>query len=51
MIAEVADVDLLFVQVKGNFLLFPQEKARKTGPVRCRERLGGLLKFYHRVAA
>ena len=38
-------------QGKGNLLLFPQEEARKTGPVRCRERLGGLLKFYHRVAA
>jgi len=38
-------------QGKGNLLLFPQEKACKTGPVRCRERLGGLLKFYHRVAA
>jgi hypothetical protein len=22
-----------------------------TGPVRCRERLGGLLKFYYRAAA
>ena len=38
-------------QGKGNLLLFPQEEARKTGPVRCRERLGGLLKFYHRAAA
>ena len=38
-------------QGKGNLLLFPQEETRKTGPVRCRERLGGLLKFYHRAAA
>ncbi len=38
-------------QGKGNLLLFPQEEARKNGPVRCRERLGGLLKFYHRAAA
>lgn len=38
-------------QGKGNLLLFPQEEARKTGPVRCRERLGGLLKFYLRAAA
>ena len=37
-------------QGKGNLLLFPREDARKTGPVRCRERLGGLLKFYHRAA-
>jgi hypothetical protein len=38
-------------QGKGNLLLFPLEGVRKTGPVRCRERLGGLLKFYHREAA
>ncbi len=38
-------------QGKGNLLVFPQEDARKNGPVRCRERLGGLLKFYHRAAA
>ena len=31
-------------QGKDTLLLFPQEEARKTGPVRCRERLGGLLK-------
>ena len=36
---------------KDNLLLFPQEEGRRTGPVRCRERLGGLLKFYHRAAA
>ncbi len=36
---------------KGNLLLFPREEVGKTGPVRCRERLGGLLKFYHRAAA
>jgi hypothetical protein len=38
-------------QGQGNLLLFPEEEARKNGPVRCRERLGGLLKFYHRAAA
>lgn len=38
-------------QGQGNLLLFPEEEARKTGPVRCRQRLGGLLKFYHRAAA
>ena len=38
-------------QGKGNLLLFPQEEARKTGPVRYRERLGGLLKCYHRAVA
>ena len=37
-------------QGKDNLLLFPQE-GRHTGPMRCRERLGGLLKFYHRAAA
>ena len=38
-------------QGRDNLLLFPQEEAPQTGPVRCRERLGGLLKFYHRAAA
>ncbi len=38
-------------QGKDNLLLFPREEVRKTGPVRCRERIGGLLKFYHRAAA
>ena len=38
-------------QGKNNLLLFPRGGIGRTGPVRCRERLGGLLKFYHRVAA
>ncbi len=38
-------------QGTGNLLLFPSEEIDRTGPVRCRERLGGLLKFYHRAAA
>ena len=41
-------------QGKGNVLLFPsaaQAKNRADGPVGCRERLGGLLKYYHREAA
>lgn len=38
-------------QGKGNLLLFPQEPtARTEGRIRCRRRLGGLLKFYHREA-
>jgi hypothetical protein len=40
-------------QGKGNVLLFPpasQDKAH-AGPVRCRERLGGLLQYYERDAA
>ena len=40
-------------QGKGNVLLFPpasQDKAH-AGPLRCRERLGGLLKYYERDAA
>jgi hypothetical protein len=35
-------------------LLFPQhasDRRPRDGPVICRERLGGLLKFYHRKAA
>jgi putative transposase len=39
-------------QGKGNVLLFPRENDRqREGPVRCRERLGGLLRYYHREAA
>ena len=40
-------------QGKGNRILFPSqtEARRNTGAVRCRERLGGLLKYYEREAA
>jgi hypothetical protein len=39
-------------QDKGNVLLFPQAiKTRRENPVQCRERLGGLLRYYHREAA
>ena len=39
-------------QGKGNVLLFPRVADRqREGPVRCRERLGGLLRYYHREAA
>ena len=39
-------------QGKGNILLFPQPEARqREGPIECRERLGGLLRYYHRQAA
>jgi hypothetical protein len=41
-------------QGKGNVLLFPtatQTKNRVDGSVRCKERLGGLLEYYHREAA
>jgi putative transposase len=39
-------------QAKGNVLLFPRANDRqREGPVRCRERLGGLLRYYHREAA
>ena len=41
-------------QGKGNVILFPttdQAVLGRAGPVRCRERLGGLLKYYHREAA
>ena len=39
-------------QGKGNVLLFPAagERSREKGPVICRERLGGLLKYYARAA-
>jgi len=41
-------------QGKGNVLLFPaatQAKNRVDGSVGCKERLGGLLEYYHRDAA
>jgi hypothetical protein len=39
-------------QGKGNVLLFPRDKAvDPEGPVQCRERLAGLLRYYHREAA
>jgi hypothetical protein len=40
-------------QGKGNVLLFPSTShdAGQEEPIRCRERLGGLLKYYHRTAA
>ena len=40
-------------QGKGNVLLFPAENdggSRRQGAIRCRERLGGLLKYYSRAA-
>jgi putative transposase len=39
-------------QGKGNILLFPQKTdLGRQGCLRCRERLGGLLRYYHRQAA
>jgi putative transposase len=40
-------------QGKGNVLLFPTSRTdeSRTGPIHCRERLGGLLKYYTREAA
>jgi transposase InsO family protein len=39
-------------QGKGNILLFPRDTDRnREGPVRCREQLGGLLRYYHQEAA
>ena len=35
----------------GNTLLAPKTTVIGTGPIECRERLGGLLKFYYREAA
>jgi putative transposase len=40
-------------QGKGNILLLPSfsQGSEGEGPIRCRERLGGLLKYYERDAA
>jgi putative transposase len=38
-------------QGKSNVLLFPRiTETHGDGPVRCRERLGGLLRYYHQDA-
>jgi putative transposase len=40
------------IRALGNVLLFPQRaQTRNDKRVVCRERLGGLLKYYHRPAA
>lgn len=38
-------------QGKSNAPLFPRAHRQREGPARCRERLGGLLRYYHREAA
>ena len=41
-------------QGKGNILLFPTDKKTVNyvgGSIDCKERLGGMLKYYHREAA
>jgi putative transposase len=40
-------------QGRGNVLLFPSSRAeqQRNRPLQCRERLGGLLKYYYRKAA
>jgi hypothetical protein len=40
-------------QGKGNVILFPEPRpdGASAGPIECRERLGGTLKYYERKAA
>jgi putative transposase len=35
----------------GNELIAPKTTVIGTGPIKCRERLGGVIKFYYREAA
>jgi hypothetical protein len=35
----------------GNKLIAPKTTVIGTGPIKCRERLGGVLKFHYREAA
>ena len=39
------------IRVSANELIAPQTTVIGTGQIKCRERLGGLLKFYYRQAA
>jgi hypothetical protein len=42
------------IKESHNLLLFPAEEDKRTRvlpPIRCEERLGGLLRYYHRRAA
>ncbi len=46
------DRSICMTTKKGNMLLFPAStQAGDTETVQCRERLGGLLKYYERGAA
>ena len=48
----LAGTNFFTVQDKGNALLFPSmPKEHGDGVIHCRERLGGLLKYYYREAA
>ena len=38
-------------QGKRNQILFPESQASCEGPIACKRRLGGVLKFYYRKAA
>jgi putative transposase len=41
-------------QSKDNKILFPthpSDPASRDGPIRCRKRLGGMLRFYYKEAA
>jgi transposase InsO family protein len=39
-------------QGRGNLLLFPNANEHRSGvPITCRQRLGGMLRYYHREAA
>ena len=53
LLSQQRDVNAAKAQGKGNLLLFPSPDvplSPKSTTVRCRDRLGGLLKFYSRVA-
>ena len=42
----------VLIRAKANVILFPSRKGSRMGtPDRVRERLGGLLNYYHRKAA
>ena len=51
-VSETLVVSLAMIQGLGNRLIIEEEpRADKTGAIRCRRRLGGLLNYYYRQAA
>ena len=54
MVSGHVDAELLLRNeylVAENEILFPESQPSSEGPIACKQRLGGVLKFYYRKAA